>query len=40
MNSLSLQVDLLDKRLLGIRVPDFVARKPRSLKESNHWKGK
>ena len=28
-----------DKRLLAIRVPDFISRPPRSISESEHWKG-
>lgn len=34
-----LQIDLCDKRLLSIKVPDFISRPPKSLSKASQWKG-
>ena len=33
------QVLLCDKRLLALKIPDFISRRPKSLLEVTHWKG-
>lgn len=40
VKSILLQIAALDKRLTSIRVPDVISRKPRSLEDRAHWKGK
>ena len=40
VKSILLQIAALDKRLTSIRVPDVISRKPRSLGDRAHWKGK
>ena len=32
-------LEYCDKRLLMIKVPDYISRIPQSLTEVNHWKG-
>ena len=35
-----LQIDLCDRRLLNIKVPEVISRTPRSLEDFKRWKGK
>lgn len=36
--SISTQIDIVNKRLLQIKPPNYMSRLPRSLSESNYWK--